>query len=151
MKQKQMNNELLRLAIITLLIACMFGILQYYPEGKTFDSIEMGVLLKVVASTMLYAPFPIFVIYLILLGLNSRYDKKRVYFKLQAFFYDLGIFLTVFIILLATLFLSLIWIFGTFPWFPMKLVIGIIWTFIIVSAIVVFMKIRSYYKKIHQK
>lgn len=71
MEEKQINYELLRLAIITLLVAVMFGILQIYPDGKTFDTMSMGVVLKVVASTMLYAPFPIFVIYLILLGLNT--------------------------------------------------------------------------------
>ncbi len=151
MKQKQINDELLRLAIITLLIACMFGILQYFPEGKTFDSMGIGVVLKVVALTMLYAPLPIFAIYLILLGLNSRYEKKRVYLKLQSFFYDLGIFLTVFIIILATLFYSLIWILVKFPWFPMKLVVGIIWAFIILSAISIYITIRNHFKKKHQK
>ncbi|MFH1152061.1 MAG: hypothetical protein V1788_02975 [Nanoarchaeota archaeon] len=147
MKQKQINDELLRLAIIILLIVCIFGVLQYYPEGKTFDSIGLGVVLKVVASTMLYAPFPIFAIYLILLGLNSRYEKKRVYLKLQSFFYDLGIFLTVFIIILVTLFSSLIWILVKFPLFPMELVIVIIWAFIIISAILVYLSIKNRFKE----
>ena len=46
MEEKQLNGELLRLAIVTLLIASMFGILQYFPEGKTFDTVGIGVALK---------------------------------------------------------------------------------------------------------
>ncbi len=129
----------------------MFGVLQYYPKGETFDSIGLEIILKVVASTILYAPFPIFSIYLILLGLNSRYEKKRVYFKLQKAFYDLGIVLTVFIIILAALFSSVIWILVKLPWFPMKLAICIIWIFIIVSAIITSITIKNHFKKKQQK
>ena len=107
MQKKAPDNELLRLAIITLLISSMFGILYYFPEGETFDSVSMGAVLAVIARTMLYAPFPIFALYLISLGLNSRYKKRRSFPKLQAFLYDLGILLTVFIIFLASIFIFL--------------------------------------------
>lgn len=147
MEEKQTNNELLRLAIITLLVATMFGILQIYPDGKTFDTMSIGVVLKVVASTMLYAPFPIFIIYLILLGLNTRYEKSRTYPKLQSFFYDLGIFLTTFIFILASLFSFFIWLLVKVPTFPMSVVAGIIWTVLIISAIVIYFSIRRHFKK----
>ena len=120
MEEKQINGELLRLAIITLLIASIFGILQYFPEGKTFDTISIGVVLKVIASTILYATFPIFAIYLMFLGLNSRYEKKKNFIKAQTFFYDLGIFLTTFIIIFAILFISFVWILVKFPSFPIR-------------------------------
>jgi hypothetical protein len=144
---KESDNELMRLAIITLLVAAMFGILQIYPDGKTFDTMSIGVVLKVVASTMLYAPFPIFIIYLILLGLNTRYGKNRAYPKLQAFFYDLGIFLTTFIFILASLFSFFIWLLVKVPTFPMGVVVGVIWAVIIISAIVIYFSIRRHFKK----
>lgn len=147
MEEKQINNDLLRLAVITLLIASMFGILQYFPEGKTFDTIGMGVILKVVASTMLYAPFPIFVIYLIILGLNSRYEKSRTYFRLQSFFYDLGIFLTTFIIVFVSFFSFFIRLLVKVPQFPMEVIIGVLLAFVILSVIVISIALRHHFKK----
>ncbi|MDD5331433.1 MAG: hypothetical protein PHE43_01240 [Candidatus Nanoarchaeia archaeon] len=146
MEQKQTNDELLRLAIITLLVACMFGVLQYFPEEKTFD-LGIDVVLKVVASTMLLAPFPIFVIYLIILGLNLRYKKKRTFLKSQAFFYDFGIALTIFIIIFTILLASLIWLLVNFPKFPMGIIVGVIWAFLIVGIIVTLRISLSHFKK----
>ncbi|MFZ5955662.1 MAG: hypothetical protein ACOYT4_04500 [Nanoarchaeota archaeon] len=144
---KEKDNELMKLAIITLLVAVMFGILQIYPDGKIFDTIGIGVVLKVVASTMLYAPFPIFLIYLILLGLNTRYEKSRTYPKPQAFFYDLGIFLTTFIFILASLFSFFIWLLVKVPTFPMSVVVCVISAGIIIGAIVICFSIRRHFKK----
>jgi len=129
------ENELLRLAIITLLVASMFGILQYFPDGKTFDSIGMGFIFKVIASTMLYATFPTFALYLTFLGLNSRFKKKINFMRLQAFFYDLGIFLMVVIIMFAILICSAIWLLVKFPHFPMSIIVLVIWIFIMLAAI----------------
>lgn len=144
---KETDSELMRLAIITLLIAGMFGILQVFPEGKTFDSVGIGMILKVIASTMLYAPFPIFAIYVMLLGLNSRYEKGRNFIKTQAFFYDLGIFLTTFIIILATLFASFIWLLVKVPTFPMWIIVSAMWIFIIVTAIIIWKVIMQHIRK----
>src|SRR3989344_3621934 len=107
MEEKQINGELLRLAIITLLIASIFGILQYFPEGKTFDTISIGVVLKVIASTILYATFPIF----------------------------------------AILFISFVWILVKFPSFPMPVIVTTLWTFVIVSAILIYFSIRNDLKR----
>lgn len=145
-ESKESDNELLRLAIITLLIAAMFGILQYF-QGKTFDTMSMDVILKVVALVMLKATFPIFAIYLILLGLNSRYEKNRIYPRLQAFFYDLGIFLTTFVIILASLFYFFVWLLVKVPTFPMGIIVGVLWIVIILSAIVIFLRLRNHFKK----
>ena len=146
MKKKLANNELLRLAILTLLIAAMFGILQYFPKGETFDKIGIGVVLKVIASTMLKATFPIFAMYIILLGLNLRYEKKREYPKLQSFFYDLGIYFTTFIIILSILLYFFVWLLAKFPNFPMKLIVIIIWIVVIICAILIYKPIREYFR-----
>lgn len=143
---KENDNELMRLAIITLLIVAMFGILQYF-QGMTFDTISTDVILKVVALVMLKATFPIFAIYLILLGLNTRYEKNRNYPKLQAFFYDLGIFLTTFVIILASLFYFFVWLLVKIPTFPMGVIVGVLWGVIITSAIVIYFSIRNHFKK----
>jgi hypothetical protein len=143
---KESDNELMRLAIITLLIAAMFEILQYF-QGTTFDTINTDVILKVVALVMLKATFPIFAIYLILLGLNTRYEKNRTYPKLQAFFYDLGLFLTTFVIILASLFYFFVWLLVKIPTFPMGVIVGVLWGVIITSAIVIYFSIRNHFKK----
>lgn len=144
--KEYINKELLRLAVITILIAGIFGILQYFPEGKTFASLEMGVILKVVALTMLYAAFPIFALYLLFLGINLRYEKGKKYPNAQSFFYDLGIFITTFIIVLSLLIFFLIWILVKFPIVPMWIITSIIWIVLIFSAIIIGKKIHKIFK-----
>jgi len=147
MDEKQINGELLRLAIITLLIASMFGILQYFPEGKTFDTLGMGATLKVIASTMLYFPFPIFILYLLLLGLNLRYDKEGNFLKAKAIVYDLGIILTTFIITLSALFVMFINALIKVPQFPVEIVIILLWVVILISAIITANEIGNHFKR----
>ncbi len=139
MTKDWLNEEMLRLAIIALLVAIIFGILQYFPEDKKFEVIEMGVTLKVIAIVMLKTVMPLtFGVYLMFLGLNSRYNTINKFKKLQEFFYNLGIDLTIFVILFSSLITLLIWFLLKFPQFPTFIINSIIILFWIISGFILF-------------
>ena len=146
MKKKEIDNELLRLAIITLLVATMFGVLQYFGD-KTFETIGIDAILKTVALVLLKVPFLIFIFYVILMGLNLRYEKRKEFLKLKAFIYDLGIDMTIFVICFAILFAGLVWLLVKFPIIPMKLIVGVIWAFIILVAVIFYREIMKHIRK----
>ena len=127
---------MLRLAVITLLIGIMFGILQYFPPEKTFETIGMGAILKGRAISFFYVVMPCFVIYLIFLGFNARYKRTINLSAPQEFFYDLGISLIIYIALLIIGFALSVKLLVVFPNFPMKVITSFIWILIFLAALV---------------
>ena len=138
------DKEMLKLTVITVLMVSMFGILQYFPEGRTFDSIEIGLFLKGIALIMLQVSLPIFSLYLIFLGINLQGEKSK-YPNAQSLFYELGIFSTTFTILFTIMFFFLVWILIKIPNFPMWILVSAIWIFVIIGAIIL---VRHLFKKI---
>ncbi|MFA5992353.1 MAG: hypothetical protein WC796_01460 [Candidatus Pacearchaeota archaeon] len=145
--EKKINIELLRLAIIALLVASMFGVLQYF-QNNTIDALGVDALLKVVAIVLFKAPFLLFITYVIVLGLSLRYENKNSFPKVQAYLYDLGIFLTSFLILFVIILALLAWLFGQIPKFPWWVAALIVWGIVLAVVILTnYPLIKKYFKK----
>ena len=138
---EEKNNEALRLAVIALLIALTFGILQHYGE-QTFDSVGMDIILKVSAIVFLYVLVPLSTLYLVLMGVNLRYHKRRIFSKLQFFFYDLNIALAVLLLVLVLLLSGAVKLLLIIPSFPMSLLVSLIWIFGIGAGILSYLLVE---------
>lgn len=95
------HNETIRLAVVTLLIALNFGILNFMKD-RTTEGIDIYVILMVISLVFTKAVLFVFLIYIVTLGI-SKLNTKTKFRKIYPFFYDMGIVLTIVTILLAVL------------------------------------------------
>ena len=138
------NHETLRLAIVALLIAIIFGLLQIFPEGKTFENVSLGAILKAISLSALPITLPFFGIYVLLIAHNMRYKKNKSLLKLQHLFYDLGVFLTIFMTFLVLLLMGSVYLLTTNPSFPMGIVVAAFWIYLALGAILMWTSFRGY-------
>ena len=55
--------------------------------------------------------------------------------------------MTIFVICFAILFAGLVWLLVKFPTIPMKLIVGVIWAFIILVAVIFYREIMKHIRK----
>ena len=89
-----------RLAIMALLSAIVFGINQMFGDKKL--PIGTDLTLSVISTSFITIVLPLFIIYLLGLSMNYRYASKNP-IKWHLPFYDLGISLSAFIVLFASM------------------------------------------------
>ncbi len=93
------DKDTIRVAIVALLVALNFGILNYFGDKK-FDDITFGSILKVSASVFVGLALLIFLLYIIMLGISKSYRKTKIK-EVHPFLYDLGLALTALIVFMA--------------------------------------------------
>lgn len=108
------NKETTRIAIMTLILAIFFGIKQSIPLDKTFETITMGLTLKVISEVFFSIIFIIFIFYLLSLALFFGY-KNKFKPKIFEFLYDLAITLTIILFFLAFVIIGVILLVMKFP------------------------------------
>jgi hypothetical protein len=133
--KKETDKEILRLAVVTLLISSIFYILNYFSEWIPADQVTLDVFLKIISTVSFKFVFPIFLIYLVLLGLTLKKGKRKNLEKGKEYFYALGIDLTFFILMFTATLCILVWTLVKFPKIPMWLIQLVIWSEIIGTAV----------------
>lgn len=97
------GKDTLRVAIVTLLVALNFGILNYFGDAK-FSSIDFGLTLKVIANVFVNFNLLVFLFYVLLLGVSKAYRKPKMK-EFHTFLYDLGMALTMVIVTISIIFI----------------------------------------------
>lgn len=107
---KTENSEVIRLTILSVMLAAVFGILHFWPEGKTLPGISMELVLHVI-STVFYGPTLFLVLlFLALMGLRHSY-RLHWEFNLHKWAYDFAMWLTSLTFLLTVSISTGIWVF----------------------------------------
>ncbi len=123
------NKTTLRLTIIAVLLAMLFGILQYIPKGTKYEVFTVEGVLFVLSQTLFPTALFIFFIYTIIVAFRAGYDRSLENSlklkKFEAFSYDLGMTVTFISLLIATGLALLANIINIFPiFFTRHLILG---------------------------
>lgn len=138
------NKDLQRISVIALILAIFFGILQYIPQEKTYDSFILETALKVISNTFFSLVLILFLIYIILIAINLGYDMENIVpTKFIKAFYNFSILITFFIIIFTIGFGLLINLIGIISFLTPKLASGILiifFAFIVICFSILFQK-----------
>lgn len=93
------GKDTIRVAIVALLIALNFGILNYVGDKK-FNTINFESILKVSAGVFVGLTLLIFLLYIIALGISKSYKTSKIK-EAHPFLYDLGLALTALIVFMT--------------------------------------------------
>jgi hypothetical protein len=93
------DKTVLRVTVMAVLIAILFGILQYVPSEAKWTFFGIEGLLAVFAKTLFGTAFIFFILYLILIIIEnthtfSRNDRDDYLSRVTAAFYDIGAVIT---------------------------------------------------------
>lgn len=95
-----------RATVIAIILAILFGILQLIPQNKTYDSVTIETILKIIStpSIMGLVLFP-FLIYFLFIAINLGYGMNNIISqKILRRVYNTGILLSFYIIFLIVSF-----------------------------------------------
>jgi len=91
-----------RVSVMTLILVIFFGILQYIPQERTYDSFVLETALKVISISFFSIVLFPFLIYLILIAINLGYGlEKRIPEWLLGGVYNFTVLITFFIIFMV--------------------------------------------------
>lgn len=91
-----------RVSVMTLILVIFFGILQYIPQERTYDSFIPETALKVISISFFSIVLFPFLIYLILIAINLGYGLERsLPERLLGGIYNFTVLITFFIIFMV--------------------------------------------------
>jgi cation transport ATPase len=91
------KEDIKRIAIVALLVALNFGILNYFGSTTTFNVIDFSLILSVIAKAFVGSTLLIFLLYIVILGIFYLYKPIKIK-QAHHFLYQFGMALTVLII-----------------------------------------------------
>ena len=94
------NKTIERISVLALMLAILFGLLQYIPLNKTYDSFVIEMALKIISQIFFQVSLFIILVYVILISIDLGYGMKGVIpRRILKCTYNLAVLINLFIIL----------------------------------------------------
>jgi len=135
------NKEMVRLAVVALLVSVMFGIKEFVLPKTTDINIEFG--MNIISSAFFSTALIAFVLYVFLLACQyCHHTKIKALGKLSMPFYDIGVGITFIVIVITVLLLIILRIFSHLPRYT-DILVASIWIVIIISALLGYFTLKE--------